>query len=236
MYDNRLFGLNIYTDGIMRLVSDIKDGSSKIHIISGNADVLKYPLRDKDTYDLFSDEKNVIIPDGISVYYPMRIKNKKCYKIPGVDLMEKLIFEFQDTGKPVYFLGAKENIINEMIQRFKILYPALKIVGYHHGYFDKDNCNDIIAKIKNSQAYALFVAFGAPSQENFIFTYMNELPCSVFMGVGGSFDVLSGTVRRSPKWMRYLSIEWLYRLIVDPSKIGRVLNNFKFTINAFMKG
>jgi len=232
----RLFGLKIYADGMERLISDVKNSYNKIHIISGNAEVLKYPLGNMDIYKLFNAEGNIIIPDGISVCFPAKTKYRYCEKIPGIELMEKLLLEFQDTGKSVYFLGAKEEVLDKMIVRFKNIYPLLKIAGYHHGFFDKNNCGNIIAEIKKSQAYALLVALGTPTQENFIFKYMEKLPCSVFMGVGGSFDVFSGTVKRAPKWMCNLGIEWLYRLFSDPSKLGRVLTNIKFTIAAFVRG
>ena len=231
-----LYGLNIYAGDVSQLITDIKNNKEKIHIISGSANVLQYPLKDKCTYQLFNEDRNIIIPDSISVYYPIRIKYKRGYLIPGIDLMEKLLFEFQTEEKSVYFLGAKEEIIDKMIHKFKIIYPKLQIVGYHHGYFDKNNCENIITEIKKSQAYALFVAFGAPTQENFILKYMDDLPCSFFMGVGGSFDVFSETVKRSPKWMRRLGLEWLYRFITSPKYLLRIWIIIKFTIIAIIKG
>jgi N-acetylglucosaminyldiphosphoundecaprenol N-acetyl-beta-D-mannosaminyltransferase len=236
MQNNTLFGLNIYIGNADQLVSDIKQTTNKIHIISGNAEVLKYPLHDNAIFQQFNSKTNIIIPDGISVFYPMKLKNINCRKIPGIELMEKLLMEFQNTGMSVYFLGAKENVVNKMIDQFTIRYPMLKIAGYHHGYFDKTNCADIILEIKSLKPYALFVALGTPAQEDFIFRYMDELPCSVFMGVGGSFDVFSGIIRRAPKWVCNLGIEWLYRLIHDPSKLIRIWNNITFTINALIKG
>lgn len=236
MQNTQLFGLEIYVKSVYQLISDINQITDKVHIISGNAEVLKYPLKNNDTYQLFKSDRNIIIPDGISVFYPMKIRNRNCHKIPGIELMQKLLLEFQTTGKSVYFLGAKKEVVDKMIKRFSVICPELKIAGYHHGYFDKNNCDDIITKIKESQAYAIFVALGAPAQENFIFRYMDELPCSLFMGVGGSFDVMSGEVKRAPKLMCRLGIEWLYRLFADPSKIWRFFYNIKFTVTALIKG
>jgi N-acetylglucosaminyldiphosphoundecaprenol N-acetyl-beta-D-mannosaminyltransferase len=236
MQNNTLFGLKIYTENIDQLITDINNAADKIHIISGNAEVLKYPLNNRTIFQQFYAETNIIIPDGISVYYPIKLKNKNCHKIPGIELMEKLLIEFQNTGKSVYFLGAKEKIVKKMISIFLTRYPALKITGYHNGYFDKSDCQNIILEIKSLQPYALFVALGTPAQENFIFRYMNELSCTLFMGVGGSFDVFSETIKRAPKWMRNLGIEWVYRIIHDPSKLVRIWNNIIFTITAFMKG
>jgi N-acetylglucosaminyldiphosphoundecaprenol N-acetyl-beta-D-mannosaminyltransferase len=234
--ETRLFGLTVYTKGSHQFLNEINTRTGKTHIISGNAEVLKYPLQDKNIHVLFMKNENIIIPDGISVYYPMKVKNKKCEKITGIEFMQLLLGKYQNTGKPVYFLGAKQEVIAKMINQFEIKYPNLRIVGYHNGYFDKNNCANIIADIKQSQAFALFVALGTPAQENFIFKYMNELPCSVYMGVGGSFDVLSGAIKRAPQWMCNLGLEWLYRIISDPSKTGRMWNNISFTIKAFFYG
>jgi N-acetylglucosaminyldiphosphoundecaprenol N-acetyl-beta-D-mannosaminyltransferase len=236
MKTQKLFGLNIYTQDAEQLLDDLKNRTGKTHIISGNAEVLRCPLQDKNIYNLFSAEENIIIPDGISVYYPIKLKNKKCGKITGIEFMQSLLEEYQHTEKSVYFLGAKQEVIIKMINQLGIKYPGLKIAGFHNGYFDKSNCTDIIADIKQSRAFAFFVALGAPAQENFIFKYMNELPCSVYMGVGGSFDVLSGAIKRSPQWMCNIGLEWLYRIISDPLKIGRLWNNISFTIKALLYG
>jgi N-acetylglucosaminyldiphosphoundecaprenol N-acetyl-beta-D-mannosaminyltransferase len=233
---NTLFNFDIYTKGAAHLWKDIKEMDGKVHVISGNAEVLKLPLQNTSFLELFQDKRCIIIPDGISVYFPVKKKDRTCKKLPGIEFMQYLLTELQNTDKPVYFLGAKQYVVSKMIERFTALYPELKIAGYHNGYFDQENCSEIISDIKESKAFALFVALGTPAQENFIFKYMNELPCSVYMGVGGSFDVLSGTIKRSPQWMCNLGLEWLYRLIADPSKIGRMRNNISFAIKALLYG
>ncbi|MDR0539089.1 MAG: WecB/TagA/CpsF family glycosyltransferase [Spirochaetaceae bacterium] len=236
MRNIQLFGFDIYCNGAEKCIAEIKSRAGKIHIISGNAEVLKYPLADKGVYALFKQIENIIIPDGISVYYPAKRKNKACKKIPGIELMQLLLEEYSNSGKSVYFLGAKKSVIENMIPKIRAQFPRLMIAGHHHGYFDKNNCHDIIDNIKESKAHALFAALGTPAQERFIFEYMNQLPCSLFMGVGGSFDVLSGAIKRSPKWMRLAGLEWLYRLLRNPSKISRIQNNIAFIIKAFLFG
>jgi N-acetylglucosaminyldiphosphoundecaprenol N-acetyl-beta-D-mannosaminyltransferase len=231
---NTLFDFDIYTKGSVHLWEDIKEMDGKVHVISGNAEVLKLPLQDIAFFDLFQDKRGIIIPDGISVYLPVKKKDKTCKKLPGIEFMQYLLTELQNTDKAVYFLGAKQDVVSKMIARFTVLYPGLKIAGYHNGYFDKENCSEIISYIKESRAFALFVALGTPAQEKFIFRFMDELPCKIFMGVGGSFDVLSGTVKRGPQCLCKLGLEWLYRLIKDPSKIGRLWNNISFTIKALL--
>ncbi|GHT82397.1 UDP-N-acetyl-D-mannosaminuronic acid transferase [Spirochaetia bacterium] len=217
----KLFGLEIYTNGKEQLLEDIKERNGKTHIISGSGWVLKFPLNDENRYRLFSGKENIIIPDALSVYFPIKRKMKDAKKIIGIEFMDFLLNYYQDTDKSVYFLGAKESVIEIFINVVKKSYPKLKIAGYRDGYFDINSCNDVIRKIKDSQASILFVGLGAPVQEDFIFRYMYELPCELFMGVGGSFDVLSGSIKRSPQWMNYLHLEWLYRMVQDPSKIDR---------------
>jgi N-acetylglucosaminyldiphosphoundecaprenol N-acetyl-beta-D-mannosaminyltransferase len=236
MKNHTLFGMPIYTDGQQQLLEYINSQTGKIHIISGNAEVLKYPLAEKNKYELFIRKENIIIPDGISIYWSIKKKIKTAKKIAGIDFMQLLLGYYQSTDKKIYFLGAKETVINRMIPIINNSCSELKIAGYHHGYFDVNDCSDIIDDIRQSQADALFVALGTPNQENFIFKYMHELPCTLFMGVGGSFDVLSGTVNRAPQWMTKIGIEWLYRILKDPSKIGRMGNNIAFTIKALTKG
>jgi N-acetylglucosaminyldiphosphoundecaprenol N-acetyl-beta-D-mannosaminyltransferase len=235
MANTLLHGLNIYTEGKEQLLKDIKQRKGKIHIISGNAEVLKYPLSDRRKYRLFLAEENIIIPDGISVYLPIKRRVETAKKIAGIEFMQMLLEDFQNSGKPVYFLGAKQQVIVDMIEKFKVIYPRLTIAGYHNGYFDKNDCGDIIENIKASKPFALFVALGTPAQEDFIFQYAKDLPCTIYMGVGGSFDVLSGNIKRSPKWLCDIGLEWLYRLISDPSKLNRMQTNISFTIKALLK-
>lgn len=233
----KLFGLKIYTKGQEELLNEIKKRKEKIHVVSGNAEVLKYPLKDNKIFTMYNSNNTFIIPDGISVYLPVKKrKTKDIKKITGIDLMQNILKDCESTGKKVYFLGAKNEIINKMIKNIKKDYPNLNIAGFHHGYIDIDNCKDIISEINDSKPYALFVAMGTPIQENFILKYMDELKCSLFMGVGGSFDVLSGEIPRCPQIYRKIGLEWLYRITKDPSKISRIWNNLFFTINALLKG
>ena len=234
---NDLFGFKVYLNGKEELLNEIEKRNEKIHIISGNAEVLKYPLKDKSLFEMYNDEKNIIIPDGISVYLPIKIrKTKEIKRIAGIDLMQDMLKHYELTGKKVYFLGAKKDTLDKMILRIKEDYPNLNISGFHHGYIDIDNCVDILDDINRNSTDILFVAMGTPIQEDFIFKYMNELSCSVYMGVGGSFDVFSGEITRCPDWVSKFGLEWLYRMIKDPSKIKRLWNNLYFTVKGLLVG
>ena len=116
------------------------------------------------------------------------------------------------------FSGAKK-LCKENIKK---TFPNIKIVGSHNGFFDLNNCNDIIEDIKKSNPWGLFIAMGCPRQENFIVNYIDELNCNFYMPVGGSFDVFAGKVNRAPKWMLSLGLEWLYRVLKEPWRIKRL--------------
>ncbi|MBQ3422790.1 MAG: WecB/TagA/CpsF family glycosyltransferase [Romboutsia sp.] len=185
----------------------------------------------------FLDSKNIIIPDGISVSIPLKRKYKENIKrITGIDLMKEILKEFEKEGKTVYFLGSKEDVLKDMILNISNAYPKLVIKGSHHGYIDTNKCEQLIYELKNVSPDVLFVAMGTPIQEDFIFKYIDVLPCKVYMGVGGSFDVISGNVKRCPKWISTLGIEWLYRMLKDPKKIKRIWNNIFFTLKGLVKG
>lgn len=235
-----LFNLEIYTKGRKKLLEEIKERNEKnekVHIISGNAEVLKFPLRDKEIFNLFKDKKNIIIPDGISVYLPVKKrKTKDIERIAGIDLMQDVLEYCNDTNKRVYFLGAKDEVLKEMVSKVEKDYPKLIVSGCHHGYIDVDNCSDIIEDINNNSPYVLFVAMGTPMQEKLIFNYMNSINCSLYMGVGGSFDVLSGKINRCPEWISKVGMEWFYRMVKDPTKIKRLWNNLYFTLKGIIKG
>lgn len=236
MYE-KLFNIEIYTNGINGILRDIEEKKEKVHIISGNAEVLKYPLKNNEMLKKFKDSRNIIIPDGISVYLPIKKrKNREIQRLTGIDLMQSLLKKYEIEGKSVYFLGAKEEILEKMILNIKKDYPNLNISGYHHGYIDINNCDEVIDDVKVKLADAIFVAMGTPIQENFIFNYMDELPCTLYMGVGGSFDVLSGNIARCPQWVSNAGMEWLYRMLKDPSKISRLWNNLYFTIKGLLIG
>ena len=109
-------------------------------------------------------------------------------------------------------------------------FPEINIAGYRDGYFDIDNPFELLEDIKEKKPYAIFVAMGCPRQEEFIVSYMNELPCKIFMGVGGSFDVIAEKVNRAPKWMIKLGLEWLYRVLKEPWRIKRLGSIPKFLL------
>lgn len=206
----------------------------KINIVSGNPEILNLGLKNETLFRTFTSNDSVIIPDGIgTVIASKMVKTSVKEKIAGIEVMEDLIKYCESEGKSIYLLGTSQENLDGCINKLRLKYPKINIVGSHNGYFDMNNCDYIVEEIKEKSPYALFIAMGAPRQENFIIKYMDELPCSIFMGVGGSFDVISGKLKRAPQWMRNLGLEWLYRTIKEPSRVKRLgeIPKFLYKVN-----
>lgn len=227
---SKILGYSIFSGTHQELIKKILD-FDKIHIISGNPEVLFNGINNSELYSNFTGKNSIIIPDGVGTVIASKLVHEPVKeKIAGIEVMDELLKYCAKNNKGVYLLGAKSEILDECISKLKIKYPGIKIAGQHNGYFDMDSCINIINDIKTSDAYVLFAAMGAPRQEKFIVKYMDELPCNIFMGVGGSFDVLAGKVSRAPKWMIKLGMEWLYRVGKEPSRIKRLGSIPKFLL------
>lgn len=219
---SRILGYKVFSGTKAELIKKIT-ACSKIHIISGNPEVLFNGLKDDELLSNFTSDSSIIIPDGVGTVLASKLIHEPVKeKIAGIEVMDEILRVCSENGKGVYLLGAKEEILNECAANIKNKYKNINIAGKHNGYFDANNCSEIIEDIKKSNAYAIFAAMGSPKQEKFIIHHMEELPCSIYMGVGGSFDIFAGKLKRAPKWMLKLGLEWLYRIIKEPYRIKRL--------------
>ncbi|CAM3998001.1 WecB/TagA/CpsF family glycosyltransferase [Alkalicoccus chagannorensis] len=142
-------------------------------------------------------------------------------RVAGFDLFMRLLATADHMQQSVYFLGAKEETLQKALAVVREEFPGIEIAGSHHGYFDMED--DSIAKdIAEKQPDYVFAALGLPRQEKWIAQYSPSFDHGVFMGIGGSFDVLAGEMKRAPKIWQKLHVEWLYRLMVQPSRIKRM--------------
>ncbi|GAA0747832.1 WecB/TagA/CpsF family glycosyltransferase [Clostridium oceanicum] len=208
---------------------------NKINIVSGNPEVLYNGLYNKKLFDNFVSKYSIIIPDGVGVVLASKIvKNPVKEKIAGIEVMDDILKMCNKENKKVYLLGTTEDVLDKCIDNLIKKFPKLNISGKHNGFFDMDNCENIINDIKKSEPFALFVAMGCPRQEVFISNYMEELPCKIFMGVGGSFDVFADKVKRAPKWMIKMNLEWLYRVAKEPYRIKRLIAIPKFLLKVLL--
>ena len=223
-----ILGYNIFSENIEKCVKTIFS-YDKVHVVSGNPEVLYTGLNNKELYDNFTAKSSLIIPDGVGTQISGKIlKTPVEEKIAGIELMKRIISECEKNGEGIYLLGASEENLKACVANIIRDYPKINIVGYHNGFFDLEDPKEILEEIKSKKPLALFVAMGCPRQEIFITKYMNELPCKIFMGVGGSFDVIAEKVNRAPRWMINIGMEWAYRVSKEPWRIKRLGSIPKF--------
>jgi N-acetylglucosaminyldiphosphoundecaprenol N-acetyl-beta-D-mannosaminyltransferase len=171
------------------------------------------------------------IPDGVGVILASILKGGRIRsRVTGIDMMLRLCQEAAARGKKIFLYGAKPGVADEAKRRLEEMFPGIQIVGTMHGY-EKDE-QVIKEAINQSGADILFVALGSPTQEYWIVNHMHSLVPKVYQGVGGSFDVISGKLKRAPLLVQKLGLEWLYRLLKEPWRWKRQLVLPKFLIKA----
>jgi N-acetylglucosaminyldiphosphoundecaprenol N-acetyl-beta-D-mannosaminyltransferase len=152
-------------------------------------------------------------------------------RVAGVDLFDHLLKDAAQHGFPVFLLGATDEVVRQVAASSVRRYPALQIAGYHHGYFWNDEAA-VVGQIRASGARLLFVAITSPRKENFINRWKSELGVDFVMGVGGTFDVVAGKVRRAPAWMQKCGLEWLFRVLQEPGRMWKryLVSNTRFAL------
>lgn len=164
---------------------------------------------------------DIINIDGMGVVLGARFLGHAVpERVAGVDLFHELLAMSTSNNFPVFLLGAKEDVLALAVQKVQAQNPGLKIAGYHHGYFWDDEAA-MVETIRASGARLLFVAITSPKKENFINRWRDQLGVDFVMGVGGTFDVVAGKVKRAPQWMQKWGLEWLYRVIQEPGRMWK---------------
>ncbi|WP_193049627.1 WecB/TagA/CpsF family glycosyltransferase [Pseudoalteromonas undina] len=177
----------------------------------------------------------VINIDGMGVVFGARFLGHDVpERVAGVDLFHELLAMSAKRDFPVFLLGATEEVVSKTAEVVKAQNPNLNIAGYHDGYFfgnkEGDDEEAVVTKIRESGAKLLFVAITSPKKENFINKWQDKLGVDFVMGVGGTFDVVAGKVKRAPQWMQKAGLEWLYRVIQEPGRMWKryLITNSKF--------
>ena len=160
--------------------------------------------------------------DGMPVVWALRASGQPApERVAGVDLMDRLVAEAAKHRLSVYFLGARREVVEALARNSRIRYPGVEIAGFRDGYFRPEDHQVIVEEIRASGAHILFVGMPSPFKETWCERYRERLDVPVIMGVGGSFDVLAGYVRRAPHWMQSAGLEWFWRLLMEPRKLWR---------------
>ena len=178
------------------------------------------------------NESDLINADGQAVVWASKLLGKPLKeRVSGIDLMINLVELAAENSYKIFFLGAKEVVVKAVVDKYKTQYSEEIIAGYRNGYFRKNEESNIAREISNSGANMLFVAISSPIKENFLYNNKSSLnKVNFIMGVGGSFDVVSGKTKRAPKWMQDCGLEWFFRFIQEPKRMWKryLYGNTKF--------
>lgn len=231
----------IYKNSAIKFHNLVKQNiinGKKMFIVTANPETLMIAENNSNFKKALLDDETTIIADGIGVvkggkYLKFNIKET----IPGIELCSKLFEYCNKLNKSIFLFGAKEDVVKKLAQVIHSEYPNINVCGYENGYVeDKQNTFEKISTLKPD---VVLVALGIPDQELLIYNNLDKFNKGIFVGVGGSFDVLSGVKKRSPKAFRKLHLEWLYRITTEPKRFKRFFSNnikYIFRLIRFKKG
>jgi len=205
------------------------------YVVTPNAEIVQACIEDEEVGRVVNSA-DLVIPDGIGVIYAARILGRPLKeKVAGVDLGTRLLGVLEKEGLGLFLLGSKPGVAERAAQEMKRRHPDLIISGVGDGYFKDDG--PVIERINESGAAALFVCLGAPKQEKWMEKNRGRLNTRLMLGLGGVLDVFAGDAKRAPDIFIKLGLEWFYRLIKEPYRIGRMMKLPKFLIGTvFAKG
>lgn len=176
-------------------------------------------------------------PDSHGVVWALRHKGiKDCRRVSGIEIADKLCALSSRKGYKVYFLGAAPGVAEQAAERILLKHPGCRIVGTRNGFFTPDDDELVAQEVARAKPDVLLVAMGIPRQEMFIARWQATTGALIAMGVGGTFDVMSGRIRRAPRWVQSVKCEWLWRLLQDPRKIAKVRLLPKFVAAVLREG
>ena len=204
-------------------------------VITGNPIMVMAALERPDYYRVM-EQADLIVPDGAGLVWASRVAGDPApERVAGFDLMHELLREGERRRWSAYLLGARQDVVEEVARRLAERYPLVRIAGFRNGYFGPEEDAGVVKAIREAAPDLLFVARDAlTTQEPWIARYKHELGVPVMMGVGGSFDVIAGRTKRAPVIFQKLGLEWLYRLLRQPSRAGRMAALPRFAMKVLL--
>lgn len=205
---------------LARIEGFITSGQPHQHVVV-NVDKLVKARRDPDLRRIINGCA-LINADGMPVVWASRLLGTPIKeRVAGVDLFEAIMQRAARTGWRVFLLGAQEDVVAAVNRIYPAKYPGLVIAGSRNGYWSTEEEPGVVAEIRDAHADILFVAISSPKKEQFLGRYQAEMRIPFAMGVGGTFDVAAGKVRRAPRWMQQNGLEWFYRFLQEPRRMFR---------------
>jgi len=234
-----LFGVdidNITMQQVMSSISHSLKHNTRKKMAFVNADCANQYYKNKQ-YKNTLQNFDYVYADGIGIKIAAHMQHERIVEnVNGTDMFPLLCKQLQASGHSVYFLGAEPQVINTLVEKTRHTYPSLNIAGHCDGYTHNQSPKTLINKINKSGADIVLVGMGAPRQEQWIEQYFDSLNSSIAIGVGGLFDFYSGNIQRAPTWMRELSLEWVWRLLMQPMAKGKryLIGNPLFLYRSFI--
>lgn len=220
--------LNLWIDDCdmnqaLRRVAEFVEEGKRVHtVFASNPEKNNSVPKDPFLHNMFRNA-DMLIPDGIGMVLAARmLYGTKVERVPGCELMQSICKMSADKGYKVFIYGAREEVNEAAADNLKERHPSIQIVGRQNGYLGDEQMDGLIDRINDSKAQILFLALGSPKQEMWISRYREQLKhVRVCQGIGGTLDVLAGTVKRAPDFFCRMGIEWLYRLMAEPKRLKR---------------
>lgn len=231
LLEARILGVRVHRvrmdDALQRIEWLIRRAEPSL-VITADANAVLIALEDAEFHALM-ETAALVTPDGFGLLWAgRRLGQPFPERVSGVDLVEHLTRLSHEKGYRLYLLGAAPGVAERAAQNLLACYPNAQIVGVQHGYFTSADEPAIVAQVAAAQPDVLLVGMSMPRQEKWAWRHRQQLGVPVMIGVGGSFDVYGGVVKRAPKWLQRIGCEWLWRLIQDPRKIKKVRNLPRF--------
>lgn len=221
------------SEALARIATFITEGratGASHQIVTANAEII-YQASKNEKMRSVINQAQLVTADGSGVVWASKqLGEPLAERVTGIDLVNSICAASAQYGWKLYILGSAPGVADTAAQNICDKYPGCNIIGTHHGYFDEKEEQKILEELREQKPDVLFVALGAPKQEYWIAEHVSALGIPVAMGIGGSMDVLSGNVKRAPQWMQKLSLEWLYRVLIQPTRFKRVLALPKFML------
>ncbi len=203
----------------------------KGYCVTPNAEIVYESVRDAHFRKLIN-EASLILPDGAGVILGSRILGTPLKeKVAGIEFGERICALLAKQGGRLYLLGGRPGIAEQAGENLKKKYPGLTVCGTADGYFENESA--AVERIRAAKPDVVFVCLGAPKQEIFMKNHQAQIGATLMLGLGGSLDGYAGVAKRAPRWMIKLSLEWLYRLIREPRRLGRMMRLPKFVMICF---
>ena len=206
-------------------------------IATANAEMIMNATHDEELFEILRSA-DLVVPDGAGTVWAARhLGHEMPERVAGYDLSQELLRRAPLKNRRVFFFGSAPGVAEKAKQKAEELYPGISVVGVRNGYFSNEEEPEIIQKIRETRPDLLLVALGVPKQEKWLKKHKEALDVPVSIGVGGTLDVMAGTMRRAPVWMQKAKLEWLFRALLQPKRAGRLLAlpKFVFRVHASKK-